>query len=163
MTKEKDATQTEATYVRPKDGEAPKKGVAPKGDEVYEEDEDKSKPDWQNRLFRVVVHRLNTEKENASLPISVHCVGLKKRVLNPGEETTLYGYHISILRDAVEEDEIEIPSESAVYQAEDPLRKAEENFPGFRATVREEDGTIIVHRRLPMYSVEIKSEIQGRR
>lgn len=112
-----------------------------------------------DRRFRVIVHRLNVERENADLPISVNLVGRKRRVFNPGEPTILYGYHIEILRNAVEDNEFEVPSESAAYESINPIKIAEANFPGYRARVRDEDGVIILTKRVPMYSVEILEEL----
>jgi hypothetical protein len=114
---------------------------------------------FDKRRFVCVVHRLNTEKENSDLPIGVNCVGYKRKYFNSGEEVVLYGYHINILRDAVEETELELPAESAIYEDSNPVAKAEINWPGFKARVREEDGAIMLYKRTPMYSVEVKRAI----
>jgi hypothetical protein len=98
---------------------------------------------------------LNEERENASFPISVFVIGKKKKVFSPGTEVDLMDYHIEVLRNAVDETEIEIPQESGIYEAANPTRVAENNFPGFRASVSEVDGTITMRRSIPKYSVEI--------
>ncbi len=109
------------------------------------------------RKFLCKVYRLNEEKENANFPISVGLIGKSrvKRVFDPGDEVVLFDYHIEILRNAVSENEIEIPSESAVYESKDPTRQAENNFPGYRARVNPEDGLLTLIKHIPKYSVEV--------
>lgn len=111
------------------------------------------------KRFKCKVYRLNVEKENADLPISVNLVGRKKREFAPGEEVVLYDYHIGILRNAVNETELTIPAESGIYQHSNPMAKAEDAYPGFRASRSEVDGTIKLVRRIPMYSVEVLREV----
>jgi len=119
------------------------------------------KSDPMEREYRCVVHRLNTEKENADLPISVCLVGKKRKVFDPNKEVVLKGYLIDILRNAVEENDIEIPSESAIYEHSNPIAIAERNFPGFRATQNQEDGIIHLMKSTPMYSVEVRGAVGG--
>jgi hypothetical protein len=130
---------------------------------MAKEKEQASERDWgsdrgeidPDKEYLCIVHRVNTEKENADFPIIVSLVGKKRRVVSPGEKARLFGYHILILRDSVNETEISVPSESAVYESKDPLKAAEQNFPGFRAIRNEDDGTITLLRHSPRYSVEV--------
>ena len=117
--------------------------------------------EWLNSQFLCEVHRLNCERENADLPISVTVIGKKRRVFNPGDRVALYGYHIGVLRNAVEDTQIELPPESAIYEESNPIAKAEMNFPGFRARLNSEDGSITLVKRLPLYSVNIMKKVKG--
>ena len=107
------------------------------------------------KRFKCKVFYINEDPENAKLPIIVHCVGHRKRQFYPGDEVVLHDYHISILRDAVDDTEIEVPDESGVYGASDPIKAAEKNFPGFIAKVNPMDNGITLIKRVPRYSIEM--------
>ena len=108
-----------------------------------------------DKRYRCVVHRLNTDRENADLPISVDVVGKrKKRVFYPGEEVILHDYHIEVLNNAVDSTELELPPESGIYSSENPLEQARRNYPGFKAVYSDVDGSIRLYKNAKMYSVE---------
>lgn len=109
--------------------------------------------------FMVRVYRLNEEKENADFPIAINVIGHKRRVITPGKEEKLLDYHIEVLRNAVNETVIEIPQESGIYEAANPVAVAESNYPGFKASVDQEDGSITITKRQPRFSVEVIKEL----
>lgn len=116
--------------------------------------EDTKKETKSEKRFRCVVHRLNIDRENADLPISVDVIGKKKRVFYPGEEVVLHDYHIEVLDNAVDSTELELPAESGIYTSGNPLQQAMKNYPGFKAIRDEVDGSIKLFKNTKMYSVE---------
>lgn len=112
-----------------------------------------------SKRYECKVYRLNVERENAELPISVNVIGKKKREFTPGEKVVLHDYHIGVLRNAVDSTQIEVPSESGVYKSANPIAEAERNFPGFKAIRNSIDGTILLSKEVPLYSVEILREV----
>lgn len=103
------------------------------------------------------VHRLNVDESNKNLIISVNDLGdirNGKKEFLPGQVVELTNAQVSILRDAVEVQEIRLDSYSGVHGEADPLRAAELQFPGFSARRDRATGFVIVDKRTPNYAIE---------
>jgi hypothetical protein len=110
------------------------------------------------KRFLCKVHRLGTERENTDLVISVNVVGKKKKEFFPNQEVVLLDYHINVLRNAIISTQIELPTDSTVYSAKNPIAEAEKNWPGFKA-VYGGSGMIVMEKNTPLYSVEVLKEM----
>ena len=108
--------------------------------------------------IKVRVHRSNVDPDNKDLPIKVNDLGMPpkegKRMFAPGQIVELTRSQISILRDSVEETTIELPDGSGIYNAANPLKLAEDHFPGYTAQQSPTTGQILLTRRTPNYIIE---------
>jgi len=114
--------------------------------------EEQAKPKYPER--ECIVNWIGVEEENRDLQISSHVIGIGKKVFAPGQRVSLIQPLIDNLRAAVEEQEIPIPPESAIYEATNPLEAARKQWPGFRAQINPSTGVITMFKSRPKYSVE---------
>jgi len=113
----------------------------------------------RKKRVKVIVHRLNVDDDNKDLPITVNDLGDPngRIVFSPGKPVDLTEAQLNILRDSVEESEITVPEGSGMYETANPLKIAEDNFPGFTASRDRETGLIKLRRRVPNFMIEIVS------
>jgi len=106
--------------------------------------------------YRVRVTRTNTDPDNAGAPVSVTVNDRKhKRIFNPGAEVMLSKSHVDVLRASTEETRLEIPPDSGIYQASDPLTVARNQFPEMNPEWDRVSGLITMVSRRPNYIVEV--------
>lgn len=107
------------------------------------------------RLIKCRVHRSNCDPDNKDTPISVTPNAITNRkVFWPGEEVSLTQSHIDILKNSVEEIRIQIPPESGIYAAKDPVAVAKNYYPAMTAEINPQDNTISMISRTPNYLIE---------
>jgi len=104
---------------------------------------------------RVVVNRLNVDEKNQNLEIVVNDMGdvNGRAAFFPGQEVTLSMVQISILKDAVERNRIDIPAESGIYSSSNPREEAMRQFPGFRIMKNSASGELYAESHRPNYSI----------
>jgi len=109
---------------------------------------------------RVVVNRLNVSENNQNLEIVVNDLGIKngRKSFYPGQEVELSLAQIAILKDAVERNHIDIPTDSGAYSADNPVEAVKQLFPGFLVKQNKQTGLIYAEKHRPNYSV---SEVSG--
>lgn len=108
------------------------------------------------KLYKVKVLRLNVDRDNADLPIHVASndrYGNRPKQFFPNTEVYLTDSELNVLRDSAQEDYIEIPGTSGIYQSPNPLGAAEAQFPGFKA--RWGRTGVVLEKRTPNFAVEI--------
>ena len=107
----------------------------------------------------VIVRWLNVDEMNVRLPITVNHIaknGGGRKQFTPGELVYLTPAQIGILKDAKESSRVEIPGESAIYDAEDPKFAAVAAYPSFNPVVDYMTGLITMVREQPRFSVEYR-------
>jgi hypothetical protein len=115
----------------------------------------KDKKAWMKDRIAVIIHRLNCDPANQYDPFPLNIVGVFPRtVITPGQPIKLHPDQIQAIKDEVIETEIEIPESSGVYESENPLRLAEQHYPGFSARLNEMSGVITVTQKTPLFAVE---------
>ena len=125
---------------------------------TVKEEQKTVKEDPRNQRFYCKVYRLNSQGEDKNNPIPVNDLGDHRHgraFAIPGQETILSKVQINILKDAVVYHNIKVPEDSGVYDAPDPLRAAEKQFPKFKAMYDRHSGKIVLVKKEPQFSVEV--------
>lgn len=127
---------------------ANKENVAPAAVESKEKDPRKI-------VKRVIVHRTNVDQDNTNLIIVVNDLGVSngRASFYPGQEVDLTLVQISILKEAVERQRIDIPLGSGIYESTDPVKAAANDNPGFRAAFDKASGTVYLEKLRPNYAI----------
>ena len=104
---------------------------------------------------KVRIYRSNVDPDNKDMRISVCANNPKNRkIFFPGQEVELTPTEISILKDAVEETQVFIPSNSGIYEAKDPESVARNQWPGMQPRRDPITNLIIMVKRVPKYIIE---------
>jgi len=104
---------------------------------------------------KYIIHRANVDPDNRDLPISITVNSINnKKMFWPGEEVDLNASQIGVLKDSVEEIELEIPDESGIYESKNPVALAKSYYPNMRATRSSVTGRIVMTQRIPNYYFE---------
>ena len=104
---------------------------------------------------KVRIYRSNVDPDNKDAQISVCANNPKDRkIFFPGQEVDLTPTEIGILRDAVEETQIFIPSNSGIYEAKDPEAVARNQWPGMQPKRDPITNLIVMIKRVPKYIIE---------
>jgi hypothetical protein len=114
--------------------------------------------DPRRQLFRVVVNHLLAEGKERDNPIPVNDLGdlaHGRAVCWPNQESLLSQVQINILRDAVERYTVAIPEGSGVYEELNPLKAAETQFPGYKATWDHITGQVVLHKDRARFAINV--------
>ena len=112
------------------------------------------------KSFKCVVLRHNIDPENANLPVIVTANNFSNRKqFTPGTEVILTETEIDILKNSVEEDQIQIMPDSGIYKSRDPLALASELYAGFQPVRDPNSGQINMIRNVANYSVHVINEV----
>lgn len=107
----------------------------------------------RDKKHKVKVYR--RDKLNENMPIVVcHNSSINKKEFMSGDEVELTQSEISILEDARIEHRIDIPDNSGIYEASNPMLEAQKQNPGFEAKVDIKTGTIYLQKSDPIYIVQ---------
>jgi len=105
---------------------------------------------------KYIIHRANVDPDNRDLPISITVNSINnKRMFWPGEEVELNESQIGVLKDSVEEVELEIPDESGIYESQNPVALVKSYYPSMRARRDPVTGRIVMTQRTPNYILEL--------
>lgn len=110
----------------------------------------------KTKKHKVKVYRLRVDENNKNLPVTV-CVNdiSTKREFYPGTIVELDDVQIQSLRDARLEQRVQVPADSGIYEAANPLREAERVYGnGMTAKFDPADGTIWVEKFEDTYLIE---------
>lgn len=113
-------------------------------------------PPVSSKTVKVRVHRANMDPENSNLQISL-CVNssMNRKIFYPGEEVELTPSEIESLKDSVEETQIIVPPGSGIYQTQDPMALAKNQYPGMAPTRDSRTNLIVMVKRIPNYIIEV--------
>lgn len=108
---------------------------------------------------RVIVNRLNVADGNQDLEIVVNDLGVRngRKAFFPGQEVELTLVQISILKDAVERNHIDIPAGSGIYSSDNPKSAAQQMYPGFTIKQNPHTGMLYAEKHRPNYSISESS------
>jgi len=107
------------------------------------------------KKLRVRVYRANCDEQNRDLAIKVTANSANNRkVFLPGEEVWLSDTQVSILRDSVTENRIDIEPASGIYSAKDPEVAAKNQYPGMQIKRNPINGHLFAFRSIPNFIIE---------
>jgi hypothetical protein len=113
------------------------------------------------KKYVVQVFRLGGDERNRKDPIYIN-TGKKetggKIEFHPEVDVLLTETQIRILETAIEENKVEITTESGIYEMNNPKKEAEKLWPGYRIVENEVDGSLTAVREEKVYSVNYQGK-----
>ena len=107
----------------------------------------------RDKTYKVKVYR--RDKLNETMPITVcHNDSHNKKEFMSGAEVELTQSEIDILKDARIEHRFDLPDNSGIYEASNPLFEAQKQNPGMEAKIDHRTGSIYLQKSEPIYIIQ---------